>query len=619
MAGSGTSTTVAATDAKARLLLQQAADLLARKQFPQAETLLTGLLSHRPQDPDALHMMGVIHAAQERGAEAEEFYRRSLIANPSQAQVRYNFGTLLRANGRLPEAVEEFRAASRLKRNYVEACFALALTLHEAGEPEASEKAYRDTLRLQPNFLPAKQGLGAVLNDLGRPEDAERVLRQALAANSRDPRLVAALENNLGVSVNLQRRFKEALTLFDSAREKVPGLPFVHVNRGDALQHLGRLDDAVRAYRQAIAANPLDLTAHTELNNLLYRQSDDRAFLKSYDQALETHPNATGLLTAKAGFLFNAEDFGGARIFFERATVASPNDPGIRDSLGLTLARLGEFDAAIHAHETAIALDAKRAQLWLNFSETLLRAGDAQKSLTLAERALSLDPSHQGALAMASTALRVLDDPREVELNDFEGLVQTFELSPPDGYGDLESFNQDLDAYLDRLHFDKREMVTQTLRGGTQTLDNVFGRGHALIERLREKIDSAVVSYIANMAERDNHPFLSRRSGDFSYSGSWSSRLRDCGYHTNHFHSKGWISSVYYVALPDSDSDPAAKQGWIKFGEPAFETTLKQPVRRSIQPLVGRLILFPSYFWHGTIPFRSLKNRTTIAFDIVPR
>jgi hypothetical protein len=28
--------------------------------------------------------------------------------------------------------------------------------------------------------------------------------------------------------------------------------------------------------------------------------------------------------------------------------------------------------------------------------------------------------------------------------------------------------------------------------------------------------------------------------------------------------------------------------------------------------------LFPSYMWHGTIPFRSDEPRMTVAFDVVP-
>ena len=80
----------------------------------------------------------------------------------------------------------------------------------------------------------------------------------------------------------------------------------------------------------------------------------------------------------------------------------------------------------------------------------------------------------------------------------------------------------------------------------------------------------------------------------------------------------GWISSCYYVAVPRAAEDQSARQGWIKFGEPSLKVALKNPVRRAIQPAAGRLILFPSYLWHGTIPFHDKAARTTVAFDVAP-
>jgi hypothetical protein len=62
----------------------------------------------------------------------------------------------------------------------------------------------------------------------------------------------------------------------------------------------------------------------------------------------------------------------------------------------------------------------------------------------------------------------------------------------------------------------------------------------------------------------------------------------------------------------------STQEGWIKFGEPGYDVGLKDPVRRTVQPRVGRLVLFPSYTWHGTIPFHAPQDRTTIAFDAVP-
>ena len=118
------------------------------------------------------------------------------------------------------------------------------------------------------------------------------------------------------------------------------------------------------------------------------------------------------------------------------------------------------------------------------------------------------------------------------------------------------------------------------------------------------RIREAIARYIADMKPDDKHPLLSRRARDFDYSGSWSSRLRDCGFHTNHVHPEGWISSCYYVAVPPAVEDTKARQGWIKFGEPALDVTLKDPIRRAIQPQPGRLVLFPVLYVarHDAVP-----------------
>jgi hypothetical protein len=89
-------------------------------------------------------------------------------------------------------------------------------------------------------------------------------------------------------------------------------------------------------------------------------------------------------------------------------------------------------------------------------------------------------------------------------------------------------------------------------------------------------------------------------------------------------HPHGWLSSVYYIALPPSvagsEQSPAHRPGWLEFGQPDFQVGGQDlPALAAVQPRVGRLVLFPSYLWHGTRPFHDEATRLTVAFDVVPQ
>jgi hypothetical protein len=83
-------------------------------------------------------------------------------------------------------------------------------------------------------------------------------------------------------------------------------------------------------------------------------------------------------------------------------------------------------------------------------------------------------------------------------------------------------------------------------------------------------------------------------------------------------HSQGWMSSAFYIALPPSVAAGAeGSAGCIQFGSPPVELGLDLPPQRIVHPREGWLALFPSYLWHGTVPFADSEPRITAAFDVV--
>jgi hypothetical protein len=121
---------------------------------------------------------------------------------------------------------------------------------------------------------------------------------------------------------------------------------------------------------------------------------------------------------------------------------------------------------------------------------------------------------------------------------------------------------------------------------------------------------------VAALREDPAHPLDRRRRADYQISGSWSVQLRPGGFHIDHVHPRGWLSSAYYVSLPDV-SDADSRAGWLKFGEAGMRVPGCGP-EHFVKPLAGTLVLFPSYMWHGTVPFAAGSPRLTAAFDVVP-
>jgi len=215
--------------------------------------------------------------------------------------------------------------------------------------------------------------------------------------------------------------------------------------------------------------------------------------------------------------------------------------------------------------------------------------------------------------------LRLLgEDAAYGALADYDTLSKAIRVKPPEGYRDIEAFHAELAPYLLRKHLAKQPPTDQTLRGGTQTLGALFVDPHPLIQGLRQSLYDAVEGFVAALPEDKAHPFFGRRGKGLKFSGSWSVRLGCGGFHTNHIHPAGWISSAYYVNLPSGVSKPDDRQGWFKMGETNPDTSPELPAERWVQPEEGKLVLFPSYFWHGTQAFEEGNERLTVAFDVTP-
>src|SRR5437868_5835580 len=227
-----------------------------------------------------------------------------------------------------------------------------------------------------------------------------------------------------------------------------------------------------------------------------------------------------------------------------------------------------EFDpaTAVGLAERALRLLPDNAPARNLLAAAQLGVGDARTALTHCERLLATAPDDQYLIALQTTAWRLLGDERYAQLCDYRNLVMPFELEPPQPWRDLASFLADVSASLNRLHDPKgHALLFQSLRHGSETTADLTRSTDPAIRALFSAFAPPIQHYLEHIGHGSD-PLRRRNKGRWRFNGSWSVRLRTSGFHTNHVHPRGWISSACYSELPASMSDPQSEEGVLTFG-----------------------------------------------------
>jgi len=594
--------------------LQEAARCLQAGETEAAGALLSRILRAVPEQPDALQLMGLIARRHGDAQASESWLRRSLQANPNQPHVHNNLANLFSDLGRIDEAIASYKAAVRLAPSYVDAWINLGLTYAAAKEYAAAIDAYDKALQLAPTTSKAWNAKGLALSALDRLGAAEQALREAVKLAPND---MAPL-NNLANLLRARGEEAAAARGFEKALALAPQATHLRVGLSGALFNLGRFEEAERQLERALSEEPGNLEAHRTLKTLHASTGRVAEVPASYEAALKKLPSMRALWEAYAASMWQLDRFDEGMTVLERAAEACGPHPVFNLWRGRMMSSAGDPEGALawldnatdggeglEGHPNAV----ERARCYLRLGEYQCGADELAPIATA-------DPEDYVVWAHLEPLWRLAGDERAAWLLDYERFVQELEIPPPEGFGDHASFNAALRDVLTELHVSSAHPLDQTLRGGSQTYGRLFKRGETAIKALKAGIERKIAEYVASLPDDRAHPFLRYKGIPLRFSGSWSVRLFDQGFHVSHYHPQGWISSAYYVALPDTVADPHRPDGRIHFGVPPVEVPGGVAPVKEIQPRLGRLALFPSYCWHGTRPFTASEPRITVAFDV---
>ncbi|WP_448205822.1 tetratricopeptide repeat protein [Azospirillum sp. sgz302134] len=226
----------------------------------EAEAAYRRVLAARPDQPDALHLLGVLALQDGKPATAADLMAQSIRHHPGNPACLSNLASALRRLGRHGEALACCRRALALDPGFGDVLNNLANVLTDRGEHAQAATALRRLLRLKPLLTEPRVPLAQALILDGRAGDAVEELMTLLGMTP----LSAAAYATLGLACRRLGRLEEAVGHYRCALGFAPGDAGVLNNLGVTLQDLGRLDEAAACFRQSIAAQPDG--AHAYLN-----------------------------------------------------------------------------------------------------------------------------------------------------------------------------------------------------------------------------------------------------------------------------------------------------------------------------------------------------------------
>jgi predicted Zn-dependent protease len=545
-----------------------------------AESLLRRALEVDPKWTPTLTTLGEFLLASGRGTEAEAFLQRAAGAAPPDARAASILAHYYNSTARPAQALAvaaPFSVQGRIDAELVTQHVAALVAL---GRQTEAISVYSNLAAAATDNLAPVQGLAIALHAAGRHTEAAQIAHRALARGFRTATLCLTYAKSLmaeGANERAETALRDCLRLEPRLPEAHSNLAqLVWIRTGDLAQTTEVLDQAVRTF-----ANDDALRATKAA--ILQGAGDARAAYDTLAPRVE-HPGAPPVLLVRAGL--SALDFDPAKALSlaQRALRAMP-DSGAARSL-IAAAQLG--------------------------------VGDPQAALQECEALLPHTPDDQYLVALKTTALRLLGDDRYAQLCDYRNLVLALPIEPPPPWQDLTSFLIDLTTSLNRLHDPNgHALLFQSLRHGTETTQDLTRNADAAVRGLFQAFAAPITRYLEHIGKGAD-PLRRRNNGRWQFNGSWSVRLRNRGFHMNHVHPRGWISSAFYVELPDLMAEGRTDEGILSFGKPGILTTPSLEAEYSVRPTPGMLVLFPSYFWHGTAPFESPQSRLTVAFDAVP-
>lgn len=356
-------------------------------------------------------------------------------------------------------------------------------------------------------------------------------------------------------------------------------------------------------YRESVSHAPEDFTKQLRIAQMLFLHNQFKQAVILLDKLICLFPLEPAPYFILANTYIRIGNIESARKMFNRAPPILDNNAKMK-LFRYELLMLLEQDIEQIALDT-LALDPTNEVALTKLGHVFRKNNRLDCMIPLCLAALKHMPSHATARYLLAVAYAILGLPSDaMQIMNLEQFISITNIPQADGYAAL------IDEIIANNTLKPDPMYKATING-LQT-DNIISNGTdhpmgALLQSLR----LAVSDIVKNLPDEVIPKCVQLNAWAVVYPGNGRQRA--------HYHPGAWLSGVYYVNVPKNISEDPYRGNLVIGALEQDDFTVEPPWGvRYIQPSAGKLVLFPAYFPHATIPTQSNENRICVAFNVVP-
>jgi len=277
----------------------------------------------------------------------------------------------------------------------------LARRHHEAGEFEPAESLYRQLIAIHPTYAQAMHLLGVLVSDQGKIDEGIALVRQSIALAP-----TAQSCSNLGVLLTRVELYQEALEAQQQALAIDPLFITARFNLAAALIDVDRAQEALVEYDRLLDADPRSVAAHNGRGTALLAMRRLDEAIAAYQAAAAIEPDAADAYINLCNVLRQRGHFAAAVEAGRRATSLRPKAPAAANNLGTALQTIGQYDDAIAEYRRAVALQPDFADAYYNLGGALQELGYLDEAVNAYRQALQLRQDMAQVYGNLGNALR---------------------------------------------------------------------------------------------------------------------------------------------------------------------------------------------------------------------